>query len=381
MTGTVGDRAAKRVQVLHAVRRINEASRWDLARELDISLGTVRLVVDELAGHGLVVPSGSSQAKVGRPSAHWSLNPDGPVAVGVDLAEVELRIGVYSLGGNALETLRVPFRRTGGNADPQQVVEAVRSLESFRTLTVAGVGLAVPGQLDIASGRVVLSTNLGWRDVPLRDLVAEAVDVPVSMDRNANAGMLGEAWWGPRLDHAVSVFVTVGSGVGASVRVGEHIVTGESGLAGELGHMVIDPGGPRCRCGQRGCLETFASATAIQRLYDKRRGPVDPPDVTTAIRARNPAAMECLGTAVDHLALGLAGLVNLLNPGLLVVGGLLLEAPVEILDRLRRRVREGSLTSSGRDVEITASKLGPDGVLLGAASLVFSALFAEMLAS
>lgn len=379
MRSTVGDRAAKRVQVLHAIRRISEASRWDLARELDVSLGTVRLVVDELADYGLVVHSGTTQAKPGRPSAQWSLNPDGPVAVGVDLAEVELRIGVYSLGGNTLETLRVPFRRTGGHADPQQVVEAVRSLKSFRTLTVAGVGLAVPGQLDIASGRVVLSTNLGWCDVPLRDLVAEAVDVPVSMDRNANAGMLGETWWGAHREHAVSVFVTVGSGVGASVRVGEHIVTGESGLAGELGHMVIDPRGPQCRCGRRGCLETFASATAVQRCYDERRDPGDPPDVTTAIRARNPVAMECLGTAVDHLAIGLAGLVNLLNPGLLVVGGLLLEAPVEILGRLSRQVREGSLASSGHDMDITASDLGPDGVLLGAASLVFSALFAEML--
>lgn len=385
MKATVGDRAAKRIQVLHAIRRTRTASRGTLARELGVSLGTVRLVVDELAETGLIIPAetngnAATRAKPGRSSALWSLNSAGPVAIGVDLAEVELRIGVYTLDGTTLETLRVPFRRAGGAADPQQVVEAVRSLDSLRTHAVAGVGLAVPGQLDIASGRVLLSTNLGWRDVPLRDLVAETVDVPVTMDRNTNAGMLGETWWGSHREYAVTVFVTVGSGVGASVRVGEHIVTGEKGLAGELGHMVIDPAGPRCRCGKRGCLETFASATAVQRSYDERRGLDDPTDVAEAIRARNPVAMECLGIAIDHLAIGLAGLVNLLNPGLIIVGGLLLDAPVEILGRLSKQVRDGSLFSS-RDVSITASELGPDGVLLGAASLAFSALFNEMLAS
>jgi len=376
----VKDRLAKRQQVLHAVREHPGASRSQIAGRLQLSVGTVRLITKELTATGLLEAAGVAHTG-GRPSTRLWLADNVEWIMGVDLGEVDIRMAVYDLTGKPRYSRRTPFRRIDGAVDVDHVVSEVTAALAATPGAVIGIGLAVPGQLDLAAGRVMFSTNLGWQDVELRDRVAAATGLPVYMERNSTAGMIGELWWGRHEKHEVGVYITMGSGVGSCIRVGEEIFRGENGMAGELGHLVLDPDGPLCRCGRHGCLETYASTRALQARFDALRGEGAPPlDIVDALRDDDPAALEVILDGGRYLARALATLVNLLNPGLIILSGQLLKGTSHLVLQLEQAVRERALPRSAESLRVVASGLGDEGMLLGAATIVMAALYRSELA-
>jgi predicted NBD/HSP70 family sugar kinase len=377
--GQDAGRRDKRVRVLHALRRSPGLSKVALARELGISPGTVRLVTDELFAAGLVVTAGRDLTTGGRPSGQLALNSSSPLALGVDLGEVEMRLGLLNLVGELVSQRRTPFDRRHEQVSVDQIAGEINALRASAEGTVAGVGLGVPGHLDLSAGRVLYAANLGWRDVELRDRLSEAVGLPVLMDRNTNSAMLAEQWWGPAFPTGPALFVTLGSGIGVAIRVNGLFLRGAGGAAGEFGHLVIDKRGPECACGQRGCLEAMASGRAVQRRYNQLSD--ESPDagniseLIRAARADDPAARRALAEAADHLADGLATLVNLLNPSTVVLGGELMAAEAELLPVIRDGIRRKALSYSAAQVEILPSSLRDEGPLIGSASMVFDAVF------
>jgi N-acetylglucosamine repressor len=370
------DRVGKRTLLLHALRKNPGASRAQIVRELQISTGTVRLLTESLVEAGLLVEQGVDARTGGRPATRLAINASGGLVLGVDLAEIDLRLGLYDLAGNLIESARTPIRSEGGVADVDRVVDEIVAMARSAGDQLRGIGLAVPGQLDLPQGEVVYSANLGWRGVALRERLLKATGVPVFIERNSAAGMLAELWWGDHHDHEVSVYVTMGSGVGASIRRGQDLFGGETGMAGELGHMVVDPGGPACQCGQNGCLETYASTRAIQARFDELRGLTEPrADLLAALKSGDQLALETVREAGRYLAAALTSLVNLLNPGLVILSGQLMADTEHLVEELEGVVRDRALPNSARDVHIVASKLGDQGMLLGAATLVLDALY------
>jgi glucokinase len=302
---------------------------------------------------------------------------------------VALDVGGTAMKGAAVGPdgrVRWPLRRpTPAGEGPEAVVEAVgATLEELvagargRGIGVAAAGVAVPGIVDDERGVAVFSANLGWRDVPLRALLAERTGLPVGLGHDVRAGALAEAALGAGRGVGDLLFVAVGAGVSAAALVDGRPLHG-GGFAGELGHLRVDPEGEPCGCGGRGCVETLASAAAIARRYAARTGrpAAGAAAVAARVRAGDPDAAAVWEEAVGALAEGLAAAVAVLAPRLVVVGGGLAGAGDLLLRPLAGQLAARLSPRSARMPRLAAAALGDQAGCLGAALLARRALQAN----
>ncbi|WP_328913193.1 MULTISPECIES: ROK family protein [unclassified Streptomyces] len=302
--------------------------------------------------------------------------------VAVDLGGTEIKAAVVAPDGRVLHRVRRPTgRERGGAAVVDTVVETAAALVA-RCPEVAGaaavaVGVVVPGMVDEAAGRAVWSANLGWRDLPLRDLLTERLGLPVAFGHDVRAGGLAEGVLGAARGRGDFLFVALGTGVAAAYVVDGRAVRGAHGGAGELGHLVVRRRGPRCGCGNRGCLETLASASALARRYTSAsaatgepRTPVTAERVCRLAQDGDPVAVRVWNDAVTALADGLAVCATLYDTSLVVIGGGLSRAGAALFDPLRSALA-ARLTFQPTPTLLPAT-LGPTAGTLGAALLALN---------
>jgi glucokinase len=298
-----------------------------------------------------------------------------PCVIALDLGGTMLKAGLVDERGRTLVERRTPSGREDG---PEAVVErllgAIDELRAAATehdLAPAAVGLVVPGIVDEAAGVAAYSANFGWRDLPLRALVEERAGLPTAFGHDVRAGGLAEGALGAAKGVDDFLFLAVGTGIaGAIVADGRPVQGG--GFAGEIGHLVVRPGGPRCGCGARGCLEAVASAAAIAARWAERTGvEATAGEVAARAQAGEPAARAVWDEAVDALADALAAAVTLVAPRLVVVGGGLAEAGAQLIDPLDAAL-EARLTFQRRP-RLARARLGDEAGRLGAALLAWRA--------
>ena len=308
-----------------------------------------------------------------------------------------LSIGI-DVGGTKVAGLLVDCRG-GGRVLSRQVVEtpARDADETARTIIevagelrarredVAAVGVGSAGMVD-RDGVIRYAPNMAWRDYPLRRRVAEGVGLPTLVDNDANVAAWGEFRFGAGRDCADMLLVTVGTGIGGGIVLGGRLVRGANGFAAEVGHVVVEPGGPLCGCGNLGCLEQVASGRAIGRLG--RRAAIDYPEslivrlaggdpdrvdgpmVTEAARGGDQVALHIYDQVGRRLGEGIAGMVNVLDPALVVVGGGVIEAGDLLLAPAREAFRDTVEAVEHRpEVPIVAAAMGNDAGAVGAADL------------
>lgn len=248
------------------------------------------------------------------------------------------------------ELLHRARRATGRERGPDAVVADI--LDFARDLRAHGIdrygepasaaGVAVPGIVDEADGVAVYAANLGWRDVPLRALLAERLGgIPVALGHDVRAGGLAEGRIGAGRGADRFLFVPLGTGIAGAIGIDGRVETGAHGFAGEIGHIVVRPGGAPCPCGQRGCLERFASAAAVSEAWAAACGDpgADAADCAKAVASGDARAIEVWQEAVDALADGLVTALTLLDPRTLIIGGGLAEAGETLFTPLREAVR------------------------------------------
>ena len=270
--------------------------------------------------------------------------------IALDLGGTSLKAGLVDRDGSTLVATRRPARRAAGpDAVVAGVLDAINRLAAAATeadLVPVAIGLVVPGIVDEAAGVAVFSANFGWRDVPLCALLEERTGLPVAFGHDVRAGGRAEGALGAARDVRDFLFLALGTGVaGAAVLDGRPYAGG--GYAGEIGHVVVEPGGRECGCGARGCLETVASAAAIAARYG---GGVTAADVAARCLAGDPVACAVWNEAVEALADALAMYVSVLAPELIVLGGGLSEAGEQLLgplDAAQRRAARRSGTRRG----------------------------------
>ncbi|BBC95240.1 ROK family protein [Streptomyces rochei] len=267
-------------------------------------------------------------------------------------------------------------RATGRERGPDAVVAGIldfaAELYAYGTEHYgppAAAGIAVPGIVDEEHGTAVYAANLGWKDVPLRDLLAERLGVPVALGHDVRTGGLAEGRIGAGRGADRFLFVPLGTGIAGAIGIDGRVESGAHGFAGEIGHVVVRPGGTLCPCGQRGCLERYASAAAVSEAWAAAGGnpDADAADCARAVAAGDPGARRVWQEAVDALADGLVTALTLLDPRTLIIGGGLAEAG-EVLfqplrDAVRRRVTFQKLPS------IVPAALGDTAGCLGAGLL------------
>ncbi|MCS7236057.1 MAG: ROK family protein [Armatimonadota bacterium] len=297
--------------------------------------------------------------------------------VAVDLGGSWIRAGVVSPQGEVVDVLRAPTPQTG----PEAVVEAIARLVERLPPVPGKVGVAVPGPLSVRDGVVFEPPNLhGWKDVPLQRMLQERLGRAVVLENDANAAGLGEWWRGAGRGSRHLVYLTVSTGVGGGLVLDGRLYRGATDTAGEIGHVVVDPAGPVCSCGRRGHLEGIASGPAIARWAEEQirqgresllaaRTRFSAREVAEAAEAGDGLAQEALGRAGRYLGWAVAGLLNLLNPEVVVVGGGVARAGRWLWDPLRQAAREASFDRPWRAARIVPAALGDRAGILGAAYL------------
>jgi glucokinase len=294
---------------------------------------------------------------------------------GVDLGGTKILTALAGADGNIVRRVKVATGAARGlDAVLDRMVESVR--EAAAGVTLAAVGVGAPGPLDHTCGLVYDAPNLGWRDVPLGGMLRDRLGVPVFVENDANCAALGEYKRGAGQNCGHMVYVTVSTGIGGGLILDGRIYHGEAGGAGEIGHMILDPLGPPCNCGRNGCLEAFASGTAIAReARAARDGPlagletVTARDVAAAARQGDPQAGRIMRDAFIHLGRGLAAVITLLNPRLVVVGGGVMAGGSGFLGVARAEAARWTYGPAWERVEVVPALLGPDSGVVGAVAL------------
>ena len=358
-------------------------SRSVLVARTGLTRGGIRAPIADLVAGKLVSEERSAPlGALGRPSVRVCPSPEGAVVLALEIAVDSLAVAVVGLGGEVQYQARVDRPRGRFSAAETVADLAAMSRPSLRQAPardrLIGVGVAVVGMVRRADGLVALAPNLGWRDVALGGEIAAAVgaDVPVSVANEADLGALAESRRGAATGYRDVIFISGEVGVGGGLIIDGRPHTGSAGFGGEVGHMPVNPNGSTCRCGAVGCWETEIGERA---LLLRAGHPADGgrEEVEAVIReavAGDAAALSALDTVGRWLGFGLAGLTNILNPQLIVLGGL----PGRLLPLIAPSVRDEfeshALPASRASVEIVPATLGVDAPLLGAAELAFEPL-------
>jgi glucokinase len=314
--------------------------------------------------------------------------------IGVDLGGTKLLAGAVDPALNVHHRASRPARGTDQASVLEAVVGAVhevRDAVEAEGKSVEAVGFGIPCLIDSERGIAVMAVNLPLRDIPFRDLMAERLGLPVFVDNDANGAMLAEWRFGAAAGARDAALLTLGTGIGGGLVLGGIQQRGSQGAGAELGHMVVQADGPRCQgnCPNRGCLEAMASGTALAREAKKvARGRPDTalgralaagreingPLVTELAHDGDPAAVDALAIIGRWLGVGIANIVNMLNPDIVVVGGGVIAAGELLLAPAREVVAERALSPSKEHVRIVPARFGAESGMLGAAALALDGI-------
>ncbi|GAA0647276.1 ROK family transcriptional regulator [Kutzneria viridogrisea] len=369
-------RRHNRTALLRRLHVGGPCTRAELAAELGLNRSTIKALVDGLAEGGLVVEQVSAKRLgAGRPSLLVLPQPRALWVLAVDVGVEQTTVAAVGFGGEVLGSRTWTLSR--GASSVQDVVGkvalAARRLADRLGGSPVGAGVSVPGVVR-RDGYVHEAPNLHWTGVHLGELLATALRRPVLVGNDAELGALAEHTRGVARQAADMVFVSVDVGVGGGVISERAAVRGTGGSVGELGHMVVRPGGRSCYCGCRGCWETEVGEDALCRALSLPEGSARELVVSElrSLGEQPELALYRLREFTDWLALGLINVVNLLGPELVVLGDLLAELPPVIVDEVAEEVRQRSLVSRAvGGIRITTSSLGPEAKIIGAAELAF----------
>ncbi|MGB3550276.1 MAG: ROK family protein [Candidatus Binatus sp.] len=311
-------------------------------------------------------------------------------AVGLDMGGTNIRCAAVSAGrGDVILMEHGPSHASRQAAAVAENIAAqlTHLLDTARRRGLGSpraIGVAVPGPLNVYSGTVMQAPHVAaWRGYPLRRKLEALIGRMVVVENDANAWALGEYWRGAARGRRDVVLLTLGTGVGGGLVVGGKLVHGRSGMAGELGHVTVDPDGPRCDCGANGCLESYASASGLRGLVEERLGlspgaplPAQIVDaegnfsvrgLSAQARRGDRLALEAFATAGHYLGIAVASFLNIFNPELVVIGGGVAGALPYMRKTMMTQVRERAFTAIASQAKIVRAALGPRGGVVGAA--------------
>ncbi|MFH8473573.1 ROK family protein [Streptomyces sp. NPDC018000] len=363
-------------RVVRAVRMAGSLTQAEIARSTGLSAATVSNIVRELKEGGTVEVTATSAG--GRRARSVSLSGDAGIVVGVDFGHTHLRVAVGNLAHQVLaeeaEPMDVDASAAEGFGRAERLVKRLIETTGISPDKVIGVGLGVPGPIDVESGTLGSTSILpGWTGINPSKELAGRLGVPVHVDNDANLGALGELVWGSGRGVKDLAYIKVASGVGAGLVIDGHIYRGPGGTAGEIGHITLDESGPVCRCGNRGCLETFTAARYVLPLLRPGHGPdLTMERVVQLAREGDPGCRRVIGDVGRHIGSGVANLCNLLNPSRVVLGGSLAEAGELVLAPIRDSVSRYAIPSAARQLSVLPGALGGRAEVLGALALVLS---------
>jgi predicted NBD/HSP70 family sugar kinase len=351
-------------------------SRADLARLLDVSSATVTQLSKILIARGLVTELDTTPSNGGRPARLLGLVRSAGAAVGVKVTADHLAVVQVGLAGTIETSVTIPF--ASGRPDAlDQLAHLLQDAIAGMSGHLLGVGVGIPGSVDSRPSGVVEAPTLGWSDARVGPILRARLGLPVLVENDVNALAVADRLYGAGRDHRSYLVVTIGRGVGCGVVIDGVVHRGATGGAGEIGHIAVDPDGPACECGSRGCLEALIGDGALLRTA-RERGVIDAgqggTELLAAARSGDEAARQLYAEAGGILGRALAGVVQVLDPEIVVLLGEGIDAWPFWEPGFQLAFRS-SLMPSRRGIPFVVEPWSDDHWALGAASLVLSAAF------
>ncbi len=373
--------------VLKAIYDDGPISRADISRATDLTAPTVSDVVSNLMEQGLVEEIGYGPSTGGKRPILLSMVDDSRHLIGLDLAREDFRGAVINLRGEIQHRIDLPLRERSSETALTQVHELVDALIEETRRPLLGIGIGAPGLVDAVNGVVQRAVNVEWRDVPLRDLLHARYDLPVYVANDCQVAALAEYTFGNNESAKDLVVINVGYGVGAGIILNGQLLHGNPSGAGEIGHVVVEPGGERCQCGNYGCLETVTSSRAIIRRARAiaRSDPQSqlhrfsslPETITleTICQALH-AGDESVGNMIQEvgrsLGIAAANLVGVLGSCRILFAGSVTRFGQFLLDAVQEEMMQRALPPLAQETEVGLASLGSEIVLVGASALLLT---------
>ena len=366
--------------LIELVRSTGSISRAELARQSQLSAPTVSAIIGQLLKRGIVVETTTAPSSGGRPPVLLSIDPKAGYVVGIKIRGDGLTTVVCDLDAQIVSSLEHYVPLVG---DPVAAIDAVER-ETRRALRdaavppskVLGVGVGLSGIIDTGQGVCKISHLLQWRDVELAEPLRRRMDLPVWIENDVNTLAIAEKWAGDALEARDFVTLSVGRGVGLGIVVDRTVYRGAHGASGEFGHMIVEPGGPKCECGRFGCLEAMVGEGALRRRVSERKGyDVSRDELVLLVEMGDSATLEVMDSAGRKLGLAVANVVTLLNPELLIICGEGTALGPVFLDPIISAVREQTFADLGRQLAIKVQSWGDEAWAVGAATLVLRESF------
>jgi len=384
------------LHILNIIRKNAPISRIDIARISGLSAATVTKFVNRLIDSGFLKEDGYYHSRGGRRPVLLRLEPSSGFAVGVDLGGENLRVAVVNMEADPVWKVSLLTQAEQGREKVFQrltnTISEVLEKTDIPRDKIKGIGIGISGLIDSQKGVSLFCPNLpGWENVPLKKMIEDEFGLPCVVDDSSRAMALAEHWCGAAQDVDDFILVNVGVGVGCGIFTHGRLYRGVGGIAGEFGHMTIKEKGPRCNCGNRGCLETLASGPAIARrarealdegvvseirkLCGNNLAAITPPMIVEAAKKGDKLAFNLIEKTGEYLGIGIANLINIFNPELVVIGAGISRAGDLLLEPLKRTVRARALQQAYRMVEIKKSSLDEFGGAIGGAILILRNIF------
>lgn len=383
--------------ILDRLRTRGPLTRAGLSAVTGLNRSTVSSAINGLLKDNLVREIGLEPAERGRPGILLELSPDGGCAVGVEIGVDFISVVLTDFVAKVLWRQRIPSDPKDNQSAiierAETVIQKALDIGKERGLKPLGIGVGVPGLVDIRQGNLIFAPNLRWRDVPLQQMWTQRFELPVFVENEANAAALGEYYFGIARDVQNFIYLSAGVGLGGGIVIGGRLFRGSGGYAGEIGHMTVDSDGELCGCGKRGCWETVVGPRAIVRrvrealenngesriraLVDNDLSHIDVNIVVRAAEAGDPVAQTALEEVGVQLGIGIGNLINAFNPELVVLGGALSLASSFLLPVIRQTIQEHALAQPHEIVKVAASAHGADACVMGTIALVLDDILRE----
>jgi predicted NBD/HSP70 family sugar kinase len=360
-------------RIITSLTLVGSATQIELAQHTGLSAATVSNIVKTMTKRGVLVTTPTTRS--GRRAMSVRLNVKGAVAVGIDFGRSHVRVALTSYSRTVIDERSAELTERSADLSIETACALLADLlagNGIEDRAVLGVGVGLPGPLDRRFWTVVTGTGLPeWTGVQVLSELRQRIKHPVYVDNDANIGALAQVTWGEHQAVDNLVFIKIGTGIGCGLIINGALFYGHVGVTGEIGHATVDPHGPICQCGNRGCLETFAStSTMIERLSRSSADTRTTDDIVRNAGLADPATLRVLEDAGIAVGRALADVANLINPEVVVVGGPLAELGEVFLEPIRRGFVRNALPVVGETTGIVMSPLGERAEVLGAAALV-----------
>jgi len=356
-------------------------SRAELQKSTGLTLASVSRLVQELKNTGVILETDKGESSGGRQPSLIRVNPEAGVVIGLDFSGIELKGAILDAANHCLCVIKQPFQGMQPAIIQKQVIQMCQELVStplIQQRRVLGIGISVPGTVDAENGIIRDALNMRLHDFPIRDILGKVFDLPVFIEHDTSTAALAEKFYGAGRGVGDLIYIIVSTGIGAGLIVNHEVYRGATGLAGELGHVIVERDGQVCVCGKRGCLEAVAAvpamlANAHNVLLRRKRSSQDTNtislnDLIEAAGQRDRLALAIIQRAADYLAMAISIVVSIVDIRLMVIGGEVVQMGELYFTPLRKSIEKYRV--EGREIQIVPAVLGENAPLQGISMIV-----------